>query len=45
MKKENNNSFGYYAGQAIAGIIAACIAACIGGICIALTIKFLGWIF
>lgn len=43
--KNDNKNFGYYAGQALALIIAACIVACLGGICIALTLKFLGWLF
>lgn len=39
------NKFGYIVGQITAAILLSCTALCLSGIAVALTIKFLTWIF
>lgn len=41
----DNKNFGYLVGKTLGGIFLTCIAACLAAIFIALTIKFIGWIF
>jgi hypothetical protein len=42
---KDTKSMGYIIGQALGVILLACLAACLGGSAIALTLKFLLWIF
>lgn len=38
-------SFGYRAGQFIANVFVACCTICVSAILIALTIRFIAWLF
>lgn len=40
-----DKKIGYFIGQTLGAIVLACLCACIGGIAVALTVKFLGFIF
>lgn len=42
---KDDKSIGYVAGRLLGIILAACLTTCIGGLAIALTIKFLLFIF
>lgn len=41
----DNKKFTYIMGQALGTILATCVAICLGGIVVALTVKFLTLIF
>lgn len=41
----DKKSVGYIIGQILGGVLVACVAACIGGVAIALTSKFIMWLF
>lgn len=42
---ENKKPFMYYVGWGLGAIVFTCLAACLAAVCIALTVKFIGWIF
>lgn len=42
---KEKKSVGYWIGTILGAVLIACLAACIGGVAIALTAKFLMWLF
>lgn len=42
---KNNKSFGYIVGQILGAVFVSCVGLCLAGILIALTLKFLLFIF
>ena len=42
---DRKNTFGYKVGQLVANIFTACVAACISACLIALTVRFIMWMF
>lgn len=43
--KDNKKSVGYIIGTVLSAVLIACLAACIGSVAVALTAKFIMWLF
>ena len=43
--KDEKKTFSYYVGRALGCIFATCIGVCIAAVVVAMTVKFVGWIF
>jgi hypothetical protein len=42
---DNKNTFGYKLGQILGGVVLGSVALCIASVVVALTLKFMAWIF